>query len=212
MIHTQMWKRLLTALTVGLVISLLFPKPDHESWVFSVLVGYLVSAAAFCLPLLWLFFTADEAETRARLSRVDPSRQEADLLVIGSALASLGVVGFLLFSSVSRSSADETLNAAMGLATVAASWCTIHTVFTLRYATHCLLVDREAIDFNTTEPQRLSDFAYFAFNLGMTYQVSDTALRSSTVRRIVLGHCVLSWIFGTVIIATTINLVVGLAP
>ena len=57
----------------------------------------------------------------------------------------------------------------------------------------------------------MSDFAYLAFTLGMTYQVSDTALRTSQVRKIVLAHTLISYVFGAVIIAASINLLAGLA-
>ncbi|MEO7423351.1 MAG: DUF1345 domain-containing protein [Ornithinibacter sp.] len=67
------------------------------------------------------------------------------------------------------------------------------------------------MDFNTDQPPRPSDFVYLSFTLGMTYQVSDTALGTPRTRSLVLGHTVLSYIFGTVVVATTINLVVGLA-
>ena len=44
----------------------------------------------------------------------------------------------------------------------------------------------------------------------MTFQVSDTALQTRKMRRIALGHALLSYLFGTVIIATTINALAGL--
>ena len=66
------------------------------------------------------------------------------------------------------------------------------------------------IDFNQEESPQYSDFAYLSFDLGMTYQVSDTTLRSSELRRTVLKHTLLSYLFGSVILATVINLVAGL--
>ncbi|MDQ1394509.1 MAG: hypothetical protein QOF30_3486, partial [Acidimicrobiaceae bacterium] len=53
-------------------------------------------------------------------------------------------------------------------------------------------------------------FAYLAFTIGMTYQVSDTNLTSQEIRRTALRHGLLSYLFGTVIIAATINLAAGL--
>ena len=44
----------------------------------------------------------------------------------------------------------------------------------------------------------------------MTYQVSDTDLRATSIRRAALGHALLSYLFGTVIVAITINVVAGL--
>ena len=54
------------------------------------------------------------------------------------------------------------------------------------------------------------DFAYVAFTVGMTFQVSDTNLTTKAMRRVVLRHALLSWLFGVVIVAMTINLVAGL--
>ena len=45
----------------------------------------------------------------------------------------------------------------------------------------------------------------------MTYQVSDTNLQNSQIRRAALAHSLLSYLFGSVVLATTINLVVQLA-
>ena len=66
------------------------------------------------------------------------------------------------------------------------------------------------IDFNGTEPPAYRDFFYFSYNLGMTYQVSDTNVSSAAIRSVVLRHTLLSYVFGTVILAATINLVAGI--
>ena len=46
----------------------------------------------------------------------------------------------------------------------------------------------------------------------MTYQVSDTSVSNPAIRAVALTlrHCLLAYIFGTIILATAINLVVGL--
>jgi uncharacterized membrane protein len=54
------------------------------------------------------------------------------------------------------------------------------------------------------------DFAYTAFTVGMTFQVSDTDITSQEMRRAVLRHALLSFLFGAVILATTINVIAGL--
>jgi uncharacterized membrane protein len=66
------------------------------------------------------------------------------------------------------------------------------------------------VDFNDESKPRYSDFAYLAFTIGMTFQVSDTALCSNEIRRTALRHDLLSYLFGTGILATTINLVASL--
>ena len=54
------------------------------------------------------------------------------------------------------------------------------------------------------------DFAYVAFDLGQTFQISDTDLETSQLRGIVLRHTLLSYVFSTVVLATVINLVASL--
>ena len=66
------------------------------------------------------------------------------------------------------------------------------------------------MDFNQDEDPTYRDFAYLAFTIGMTYQVSDTNLTDGRIRATALRHALLSFVFGTAIIATMINVVAGL--
>ena len=66
------------------------------------------------------------------------------------------------------------------------------------------------IDFGGDEQPRFTDFFYLAFTIGMTYQVSDTTFTSSRFRRVAIRHALLSFVFGTAIIATSINFLASL--
>jgi uncharacterized membrane protein len=66
------------------------------------------------------------------------------------------------------------------------------------------------VDFNAEGAPCYIDFAYLALTIGMTFQVSDTNLKTTNIRRTALRHALLSYAFGTLIIATTINLIAGL--
>ena len=105
----------------------------------------------------------------------------------------------------------------LALASVALSWMLVQTLFTLRYAELYYGTGGKAgaavggIDFNQERPPQYTDFAYLATSLGMTYQVSDTALQNHGIRAEALKHSLLSYLFGTVILATTISLVISLA-
>jgi uncharacterized membrane protein len=101
--------------------------------------------------------------------------------------------------------------AALVLASVALSWMLVQTLFTLRYAEHYYGGRREGgVSFNQDEPPQYTDFTYLATSIGMTYQVSDTNLENPRIRREALKHSLLSYLFGTVILAATLNLVLGL--
>jgi len=76
-----------------------------------------------------------------------------------------------------------------------------------------LWIGTRGIGFGEGDGQELPsyrDFAYVAFTIGMTYQVSDTTLRDPRIRRTVLGHAALSYVFGVVIVAGSVNLISGL--
>ena len=98
----------------------------------------------------------------------------------------------------------------MALLSVGLSWTLVHTVYAARYAT-MFYATKHGVDFNEPLPPRYSDFAYLAFTIGMTYQVSDTDLTNKEIRAVALRHALLSYSLGAVVLATTINLVAGLA-
>jgi uncharacterized membrane protein len=104
----------------------------------------------------------------------------------------------------------EAAGAGLGIASVAGAWAVVHTVFTLRYALLYYTDDAGGIDFNQSERPAYVDFAYLAFTLGMTYQVSDTDLQTREIRATALRHALLSYLLGAVVLATVINLVAGL--
>ena len=98
---------------------------------------------------------------------------------------------------------------ALAIGTVVVSWLAINVDFTLRYA-HLYYTDPVGgIDFNGVDEPDYRDFAYVAFTIGMTYQVSDTSLLTSRFRRVLLLHALLSYLFGVVIIAAVINVSAG---
>jgi uncharacterized membrane protein len=66
------------------------------------------------------------------------------------------------------------------------------------------------IDFNQAQAPAYLDFAYFSFTLGMTFQVSDTNITTSPIRRVALHHALLSYLFGAVILAVAINVAASL--
>jgi uncharacterized membrane protein len=97
--------------------------------------------------------------------------------------------------------------------TVVLSWTLINTVYTLRYADQHFQSKPGGIAFGTEDGQQhpsYRDFAYVAFTIGMTYQVSDTTLRDPQIQRSVLAHAILSYVFGVVIVAGSVNLISGL--
>jgi uncharacterized membrane protein len=86
----------------------------------------------------------------------------------------------------------------------------LHTVYTLRYARLYYSDPVGGIDFNSDDRPSYFDFAYVAFGIGMAFQVADTNIQTTRIRRVVLRHALLSFVFATLIVAVTVNLVAGL--
>jgi uncharacterized membrane protein len=191
----------------GVVTALFAP------WQLSTLVGWDVAAALY---VVWVWSSAGRfspEETKQFARREDDSRPAAQLLVLTACVVSLVGIGFdLLKASESTGSGDIALVSA-AVATVVLSWATVHTVFALRYA-HEYYNDPGVggIDFKSGpeyDPD-YRDFAYVAFGIGMTFQVADTEINHRMIRRTVLLHSLLAYLFGAVILAVLINVVAAI--
>ena len=137
--------------------------------------------------------------------------QTTDLLIILAAVGSLAAVVLVIAGSKDVAGSARLLLALLALMCTAMSWLMVHTLYTLRYATIYYGGVPGGISFNQNEPPQYTDIAYMAFSVGMTYQVSDTSITTREMRSAVLRHSLLAFLFGTGILATTINLVVSLA-
>jgi uncharacterized membrane protein len=192
-----------TAVVVGVAVS--FPL----TWQYGLLLGWMTAAAVFVVWEWLTLWPMDEAGTAASALREDPGRTASDVIVLSAAVGSLGAVALLLLGG-SSSGGSKDLQAAMSLVGVAFAWASVHTIFTTRYARLYYSAETRAVDFNEDEEPTYRDFAYLAFTIGMTFQVSDTQIRNKVVRATALGHALVSYLFGVGVIATTINLVAGL--
>jgi uncharacterized membrane protein len=144
--------------------------------------------------------------------REDPGRFATRALLLGAAVASLGGVGLVL-ALAGGTTTKRVVLISVAVATVVLSWLVVNTVYVFRYAQLRFADGPDTIDFPDARTQHqptLRDFVYVAFTIGMTYQISDTDLRSQVTRGAVLGHALLAYLFGVVIIGGSINLIAGL--
>ncbi|HEX2805492.1 MAG TPA: DUF1345 domain-containing protein [Kineosporiaceae bacterium] len=213
------WRRMATrirvgtAASVGLVVAVVtgLLAPNQ----FAPMIGWDAGAVTF---LLWTWLSIwhrSPEQTRQIATREDPSRGSADAILLSAAVVSLVAVGVALFGANRSQGAAEVIRVLLGVASVALSWSVVHSVFCLQYASLYYGEPGGGIDFasvgEASADPDYGDFAYLAFTIGMTYQVSDTALTSRIIRRTALRHALISFLFGTIILATTINLIAGLS-
>ncbi len=206
--------RLGVSLGVGLLSSVLAWSLFSTEREAIVLVGW----SAFCLSWLlvvWGTIRHRDGEcSRELATREDDGRAVSGGMLVTGALLSLFGVALALGKAGELQKSDPRLGFALSglaFATVVLTWLVIQTLYTLHYA-HLFYEDPVGgVQFEGCEGlPSYTEFAYLSFTIGMTYQVSDTNLSKRTIRRVLLHHALLSYLFATVLVALTINAVAGL--
>ncbi|MFJ9346177.1 DUF1345 domain-containing protein [Streptomyces sp. NPDC101237] len=196
--------RLVAAAAVGAVVGVVVALAADGA------LGALAAIAAMELCFVvtgWaVLWPMDAAATHRNARREDFRPGTEEPVVVAVALCALAAIVLLLLHG--RSDPGH-VAAATALCGVFTAWAALHLMYAARYA-YVYYESAGGIDFNSDDPPAYRDFFYFSYNLGMTYQVSDTDVSSSAIRAVVLRHTLLSYVFGTGILATAINLVVGI--
>ncbi|MFJ6081632.1 DUF1345 domain-containing protein [Streptomyces sp. NPDC092369] len=174
--------------------------------ILGMLAGIAATQLIFVVTGWVVLWPMDADDTHRNAQREDFRPLVEELFVIAVALC--GLIAIVLLLVRGRSDPGHAA-ATTALCGVFLAWAALHLMYAARYA-YVYYETGKGIDFNSDQPPAYRDFFYFSYNLGMTYQVSDTDVSSTEIRAIVLRHSLLSYVFGTSILATAINLVVGL--
>jgi uncharacterized membrane protein len=172
-----------------------------------ILTGIVAAETLFVVVGWIVLWPMDAAATHRNVRREEFRPLVEEIAVVATALCGLIAIVLLLLVGDPR---FKHAAAAAALCGVFMAWAALHLMYATRYAYVYYLPPAGGIDFNTGDAPRYSDFLYFSYNLGMTYQVSDTSVSTSALRAVVLRHCLLSYVFGASILATTISLVAGI--
>jgi uncharacterized membrane protein len=208
-------RRLLLSVLVGLLIgSTVRVGIPSLGWAVHIVSAW--DGAGLCLLALawWRIYRDDAVQTRRHAAKEDPGRTIVWAIVLLASTVSLFAAGFVMRKAhaIAPSEAAFSILLALCLTAVVSAWGLTHTAYTLRYA-HLYYRDDEEGEGGLEFPGKLDpdslDFAYFAFTLGMCFQTSDVAVTSRHIRRAVLAHTLLSFLYNTVVLALAFNLVLG---
>ena len=162
------------------------------------------------LGWVWTTILYKDAKATERLALAeDDSRAAADAVILGASVVSLVAIFVTLAQAAKSSGGHAVFLAAVAVISIVLGWAAIQTTFTLMYARLFYTPPSGGIEFEDGDPD-YRDFAYTAFTIGMTYQVSDTGISQKRLRHVVVRHAMLSFVFGTTIIAVAINAVANL--
>lgn len=212
------------------------PVARHGQFLIAAALGLAVFAGTSLLAVPQpytlganVFFVAYSGLVLADMPRMTPNylhehARSADLPVLLIFVVTLLIVTVAvgaLFALINARQEPGGIELAFALLSIPLGWFTIQAMAALHYA-HLYWVrdDSKArtepfrpaggLEFPGDTPPSGFDFLYFAATIGMTAQTADTALSSSSMRRAVLFHAIVSFFFNTVIVAAAVNLAVTL--
>ena len=211
--HTLAPRRLAFAFGLGLLAwGLSAWLPYRQSWrafpwELRALIGWLVFAASYLIMSWRLIYRVDGDWIRDLAQQEDNGRRASGAIAILTSVVSLAGVMFALSraSGLKNQPLLEGLLIGSALLSVVLSWLLIQTIYTFRYAHLYYEAPEGGVQFPATPEPDYLDFAYLAFTIGMTYQVSDTNLDQRPMRRLLTAHALISYVYGVVIIALAIS-------
>lgn len=177
-----------------------------------LLLGWDSAALVYLLTTWSLFLKADEAEVRSRAAREDEGVPVLLLIVLAAIVASLGAVVDAMIAARSAPGAARAFIAGCAAATLVLSWLVLQSVFVLHYAHRHFGngKSKPGIQFPGEPPASYMDFAYLAFSVGATFQVSDNSILTARLRKLVTAHAATAYFYNTAILALGINIIASL--
>jgi uncharacterized membrane protein len=204
--------RLLISAAAGLAVALLLPgEPSPTS---CMVIGWDCGIIIYLSLIITMAARATRASMRERAAREDEVRWVFLALLAGAAFFSVFSILGLMHEAKAAGGAAVAIEAALAGVTILLSWLFVHTTFAVHYAHEYFNDVAEnrpvGLDFpSERDDPDYWDFLYFSFVVGMTAQVSDVQVLTQPWRRLVLAHGILSFLFNTVVLALSINLLAG---
>jgi uncharacterized membrane protein len=169
-----------------------------NEWQHALMTSFDIAAVIFLVSLFPLLRDQSVATMRKHAAENDANR--VMLLVIST------VVTVAILTAVGSEAQADHPPKLLIIVTLASAWLFSNTVYALHYA-HLYYVEgsKGGLGFSGKEDPDYADFVYFAYTLGMTFQTSDTAVETQSLRRVVTAHSFAAFVFNIGVLAFTIN-------
>jgi uncharacterized membrane protein len=199
--------RLLVSLAIGIAVFTVLPGTERLTT--RILVGWDIAVAVYLVLAFSMISRFDLERVKQRCAAQDEGGVLILVLTVFAAIASLVAIIAELGSIRGTPAAEAKFYIACALLTIVLSWTFIHVIFTLHYAHEYYGEggDRSVggLEFPKDDQPDYWDFVYFAFVVGMTFQVSDVQVTSKLIRRLVVAHGVVSFVFNVAILSVVVN-------
>jgi len=200
--------RLFASLLIG--VAVFFAVPSAERLATRILIGWDVAVAVYLVLAFVMIARFDLVLVHRRAASQDEGGLVILILTVLAAVASLVTIVAELGSACGTTTAPGNLYFAHAVLTILLSWTFIQVIFAFHYAHEFYGEGRDrhvgGLEFPGDERPDYWDFIYFSFVVGMTFQVSDVQVTSKVIRRLVVAHGVVSFVFNVAILALMVNI------
>lgn len=172
-------------------------------WLKSALAGFAVASLGYSAAVALALQRARAGDLPLLAARHD--QRAAIILVSGLAL---DFSALLLVIRLLTSRSMDAVEIGLAAASIFAAWILLNLLFAVHYAHTCFVSAPQSqpmLNFPGGQPGEFSDFLYFSFVIGMTFQVSDVTIADSGMRRLVLAHAILAFLFNVFVLALAVN-------
>ncbi len=204
--HLRYRPSLLTGLGVALAAAA--AAAPKASVVSACLLGWDAGVVAYALVFFSLASRSTAESLARQAARLDEGRWGVLAATVIAAVASLGAI--VLELAHAHGAADAGWAETLAGGTVLLSWLFIHTIFATHYA-HEFWQSGRGLKFPGNPSPAYSEFLYFSFCIAVASQVSDVSTESAAMRRLVLLHSLVAYLFNTAVIALGVNIAASLA-
>jgi uncharacterized membrane protein len=210
--NLQARPRLFLSVAIGVIAALLMPAGLGRA--LRLVISWDCGAATFLVLVIAMAAGATPESMRRRAAPEDEAGWVFLALVGSAAFFSMFAVLGLMRDAKAAGGPMSVAPALIAGITILLSWLFTHAVFAVHYAHNYFsrpgANGKPPLDFPGEESDPdYWDFLYFSFVVGMTAQVSDVQVTTQYWRRLVLAHGLLSFLFNTVVLALSINLLAG---
>ncbi|MEU1688927.1 DUF1345 domain-containing protein [Micromonospora sp. NPDC005707] len=167
-------------------------------------------AAGTILVWVWRACWSASPERTEELAEAERHSRSTDTAILIASVISLAAVAEALVRGSNEHDMAAVTLVILSVVAVVLAWALVNTVFAFKYARLYYREDDGGFDFKWEEPPAYADFAYVAFTVGMSFSPGESEPTSNRMRRIALGHALLSYAFGTGVLAVAVNLVTNL--
>ena len=201
--------RLTVATLLGVAVGIFAPAATLTT---KFLLGWNVCVWLYLGLTLWLVIRSAASDVKSTAEVEDENASMVLFTVCIAAIASLAAI-MLELSAGKLDSGDRLMHYSFTGLTVVGSWLMIGVIFSLHYAR--LFYNNEGPEPALRFPEgELNpdywDFLYFSFTLSVAVQTSDVCIATREMRKAVLVHSLLGFLFNTAVLGFSINIAAGL--